>query len=274
MGKILRLIKNFLICLKTGSKPIQVTVSQIVYEKMFEEKHILVTGGTSGIGLEIAKKFLSLGAKVTITGRNLDKLNSVKKDLNNSNLIVVEWDIAKTNLIDEKVNETVGKMGKIDILINNSGIYAPNNFFNTDEELFDEIMNTNLKGLFFTSKKISEYFIKNSIKGKIINIGSVRSFQGGSEAYGISKWGVRGLTQGLARDLIKHGIVVNAVAPGITATGINGINIQNNAYTSSSLDKRVAIPEEIAEIVIFLSSSSTNHIIGQTIVCDGGETLI
>ena len=82
------------------------------------------------------------------------------------------------------------------------------------------------------------------------------------------------MTQGLARDLAKYGIVVNAVAPGITAPGINGISIQNNAFTSSSLDNRVAIPQEIAEIVIFLSSSASNHIIGQTIVCDGGETLI
>ena len=274
MRKLLRLIKNFLICLKTGSKPIQVSVSQIVYEKLFEEKHILVTGGTSGIGLEIAKKFLSLGAKVTITGRNIDKLNAIKKEIQNESLFVTEWDISSTNIIDEKVDETIEKMGKIDILINNSGIYAPNNFFNTDEKLFDEIMNTNLKGLFFTSKKIAEYFIKNSIKGKIINISSVRSIQGGAEPYGISKWGVRGLTQGLARDLAKYGIVVNAVAPGITATGINGISIQNNAFTSSSLDNRVAIPQEIAEIVIFLSSSASNHIIGQTIVCDGGETLI
>lgn len=274
MRRILRLIKNFLLCLKTGSQPIQVVVSQIVYEKMFIGKHVLVTGGTSGIGLEIAKKFLSLGAKVTITGRNIDKLNDIKKENNNANLIAVEWDISKVNIIDEKVNEIVEKMGKIDILINNSGIYSPNNFFNTDEKLFDEIINTNLKGLFFTSKKVSEYFIQNSIKGKIINIGSVRSIQGAAESYGISKWCVRGLTQGLARDLIKYGIIVNAVAPGMTATGINGINIQNNAYTSSNLDNRIAAPEEIAEIVIFLSSNATNHIIGQTIVCDGGETLI
>ncbi len=274
MRKILKLIKNFLLCLKTGSRPVQVSVSQISYEKMFEGKSVLVTGGTSGIGLEIAKKFLSLGAKVTITGRNIDKLNAIKKEIQNESLFVTEWDISSTNIIDEKVDEIIEKMGKIDILINNSGIYAPNNFFNTDEKLFDEIMNTNLKGLFFTSKKIAEYFIKNSIKGKIINISSVRSIQGGAEPYGISKWGVRGLTQGLARDLAKYGIVVNAVAPGITATGINGINIQNNAFTSSSLDNRVAIPQEIAEIVIFLSSSASNHIIGQTIVCDGGETLI
>lgn len=274
MKKILSLIKNFLLCLKTGSRPIQVTVSQIMYEKIFIGKHVVVTGGTSGIGLEIAKKFLSLGAKVTITGRNIDRLHTIKEELNNLNLIVVEWDISNSKIIDTKVNEIVKKMGTIEILVNNSGIYASNNFFDTNEQLFDEIMNTNLKGLFFTSKKIAEYFIKHNIKGKIINIGSVRGIQGGAEPYGISKWGVRGLTQGMARDLAKYGIIVNAVAPGITATAINGINIQKNAYNNSTLNNRVAIPEEIAEIVIFLSSNTANHIIGQTIVCDGGETLI
>uniref|UniRef100_A0A4W5M2V4 Uncharacterized protein n=1 Tax=Hucho hucho TaxID=62062 RepID=A0A4W5M2V4_9TELE len=85
-------------------------------------QNVLVTGGTSGIGLEIAKKFLSMGAKVAITGRNIDKLNNIKKEINNSNLIFVEWDISKTNIIDEKVNEIIEKMGKIDILVNNSGI--------------------------------------------------------------------------------------------------------------------------------------------------------
>lgn len=275
MRKLLRLIKNFLICLKTGSKPIQVSVSQIVYEKMFEEKHILVTGGTSGIGLEIAKKFLSLGAKVTITGRNIDKLNAIKKEIQNESLFVTEWDISSTNIIDEKVDEIIEKMGKIDILINNSGIYAPNNFFDTDEKLFDEIMNTNLKGLFFTSKKIAEYFIKNSIKGKIINISSITSITGASIPYGISKWGVRGLTQGLARDLIKHGIVVNAVAPGVVATAINPeLSTGENMYRAGALSKRASTVEEIAEITIFLCSASATNIIGQTIVCDGGETLI
>jgi 3-oxoacyl-[acyl-carrier protein] reductase len=275
MRRILRLIKNFLLCLKTGSKPVQVTVSQIVYEKIFVGKHVLVTGGRSGIGLEIAKKFISLGAKVTITGRNIDKLNTIKKEINNTNLIVIEWDISNSKIIDEKVNEIVEKMGKIDILINNSGIYAPNNFFDTDEKLFDEIMNTNLKGLFFTSKKISEYFIKNSIKGKIINISSITSITGASIPYGLSKWGVRGLTQGLARDLIKYGIVVNAVAPGVVSTPINPqLNASENMFREGALTKRGSVVEEIAEIVIFLSSNATTNIIGQTIVCDGGETLI
>ena len=135
MTKIFRLVRNLLKCLKKGVAPIQVTIAQIIYEKMFEGKHVLITGGTSGIGLEIAKKFLSMGAKVAITGRNIDRLNSVKKLINNPNLLIIEWDIAKTNLIDNKVDQIVDKIGKIDILVNNSGIYSSNNFFETESAL-------------------------------------------------------------------------------------------------------------------------------------------
>ena len=275
MRNILRLIKNLLKCMKTGSAPVQVSINQIQYDKIYENKSILITGGTSGIGLAIAKKFLSLGAKVTITGRNIDRLNSIKEEINDSNLFVVEWDISIQDIISEKVNETIKKMGKIDILFNNSGIYSPKSFFDTDEKLFDNIMDTNLKGLYFTSKKIAEHFIKNNIKGKIINISSITSITGASMPYGISKWGVRGLTQGLARDLIKYGIIVNAIAPGVVATAINPqLSASDNMYRAGALSKRGSTPEEIAEIAVFLSSEAATNIIGQTIVCDGGETLI
>ncbi|MBT5492369.1 SDR family oxidoreductase [bacterium] len=275
MIKILRLIRNLLKCLKRGSAPVQVSINQIQYDKMYENKNILITGGTSGIGLSIAKKFLSLGAKVTITGRDINRLNGIKEEINDSNLFVVEWDISKQDLISKKVDESIIKMGSIDILFNNSGIYSPKSFFDTDEKLFDNIMDTNLKGLYFTSKKIAEYFIQNKIKGKIINISSITSITGASIPYGVSKWGVRGVTQGLARDLIKYGIIVNAIAPGVVATAINPeLSASENMYRAGALSQRASTPEEIAEIAVFLSSEAATNIIGQTIVCDGGETLI
>ncbi|MDD2791232.1 MAG: SDR family NAD(P)-dependent oxidoreductase [Sulfurimonas sp.] len=255
-------------------KIVQVSISTINYGDILKDKSVLITGGSSGIGLAIAKKCLSEGAKVTISGRNINKLKDVSTELNNPNLFVIEWDISKNDTVDEKVNEVIQKMGKIDIFFNNSGVYTHNTFFDIDEKIFDTIMDINIKGLFFTTKEVAKYFINNNIKGKIINISSVRSIQGTTEPYGISKWGVRGLTSGLAKELIKHGIIVNAVAPGITATGINNIDVEENATSSSALNSRVATSEEIAEIAIFLASNAANHIIGQTIVCDGGETLI
>lgn len=255
-------------------KIVQVSVSTINYGNLLKDKNVLITGGSSGIGLAIAKKCLSEGAKVTITGRNDEKLSEVSAVLNSPNLFTVQWDISKNTEIDKKVNEVINKMGNIDIFFNNSGVYTHNTFFDIDEKTYDTIMDINIKGLFFTTREVAKYFINNNIQGKIINISSVRSIQGTTEPYGISKWGVRGLTSGLAKELIKHGIIVNAVAPGMTATGINNIKIEENATNNSALNNRVATSEEIAEIGIFLATNATNHIIGQTIVCDGGETLI
>lgn len=255
-------------------KIVQVNVSTINYVDLLKDKNVLITGGSSGIGLAIAKKCLSLGAKVVVTGRNIGKLNDVSAQINNKNFFTIEWDISQVNKASEKISEVLQKIGKIDILVNNSGIYTHDTFFSIDEKIFDDVMNTNIKGLFFTTKVIVEYFIQNCIKGKVINIGSIRSIQGTTEPYGISKWGVRGLTNGLAKDLIKYGVIVNAVAPGVTATGINNIDIGKDASNNSALNNRVATAEEIAEIAVFLASDAANHIIGQTIVCDGGETLI
>lgn len=256
-------------------KIVQVNISTINYGDLLKNKNVLITGGSSGIGLAIAKKCLSLGAKVTITGRNIDKLSDVSTELNNPNLFTIEWDISKNDALDEKVNEVIQKMGKIDILVNNSGIYSPKSFFDTDEELFDNIMNTNLKGLYFTTKEIAKYFINNDIKGKIINISSITSITGASMPYGISKWGIKGLTKGLARDLIKYGITVNAIAPGVVATAINpDLDLNKNMNRAGALTDRASTSEEIAEIAVFLASNATTNIIGQTIVCDGGETLI
>jgi NAD(P)-dependent dehydrogenase (short-subunit alcohol dehydrogenase family) len=89
----------------------------------------------------------------------------------------------------------------------------------------------------------------------------------------MSKWGVIGLTKGLGRDLISKGIIVNGIAPGITATNINGIKIEENAFSGEPRNKRVALPEEIAELALFLASDAANNIVGEVIVCDGGTSL-
>lgn len=256
-------------------KIVQVNVSTINYVDLLKDKNVLITGGSSGIGLAIAKKCLSLGAKVVVTGRSIGKLNDVSAQINNKNFFAIEWDISQVNKASEKISEVLQRIEKIDILVNNSGIYAPESFFDTNEELFDHVMDTNLKGLYFATKEIAKYFICNDIKGKIINISSITSITGASIPYGLSKWGVEGLTKGLARDLIKYGIIVNAVAPGVVATAINpDLDLNKNMNRVGALTDRASTAEEIAEIVVFLSSNSTTNIIGQTIVCDGGETLI
>lgn len=187
---------------------------------------------------------------------------------------MIEWDISDTSIIEKKYSEVLEKIGTLDILINNAGIYTNQRFFDSDEKTFDNVYSTNIKGLYFLTQYFSNDLLKNKKQGKIINIVSNRSIQGAVGSYGLSKWGLLGLTRGLGKELINKGIIVNGISPGVTATGINNINPFDNAYCSSSGDFRVGICEEMAEIALFLCSNAANHIVGQVIVCDGGESLI
>lgn len=235
-------------------------------------KKVLITGGSSGIGYAIAQKYLEAGAVVLITGRDEKTLLRAKAKLGETRCEVLAWDIAAP-VVDEKLQLALEKLGRIDLLVNNAGVYTPKPFFEIDAREWDRILASNLKGLFFITQAVSAYFIRNKIAGKIINIASNRGILGDFGPYGASKWGVVGLTRGWGRDLIRHGIIVNGIAPGITATGINHIDVEENAYANGPRDGRVALPEEIAEIAVFLASDAAKHIVGQTIVCDGGETL-
>lgn len=270
-----KIIRKLYKVLKSLLAPvIKVEVKQINYGEILKGKKILITGGTSGIGKALAIKCLKEGAIVTITGRNLEKLKNIAKEINNPNLKIIEWDISNINLVESKLEQVIKEMNGIEVLFNNAGIYLDKNYFEIEEKEYDKVINTNLKSIFFLIQKFTKD-LKNSNKIiKIINIVSIRGYQGAWEPYGISKWGLLGLTKGMAKKFREKGIIVNGIAPGITASAINGINTEQNSYNGAPLDKRVALPEEIAEIGVFLASDATNHIVGQVIICDGGETLI
>lgn len=272
MNKILRGIKNFIKYLKSGGV-VYMNMAQINYNGILKNKTVLVTGGTSGIGYAIAKKCLDEGAKVLITGRNFEKLDEIKKQINNDNLFILEWDVSNSKIAKEKIEEVFNTLGGLDIAFNNAGIYNSKAFLEVNEDDWNSTLDTNTKGLFFICQAISEMLIKQNKGGKIINIASNRGILGDTGPYGISKWGVVGLTKGLGRDLISKGIIVNGIAPGITATNINGIDVNENAFSEGPRNKRVALPEEIAELALFLASDASNNIVGQVIVCDGGESL-
>ena len=270
-----------------GNRPIEVTKQVNVVELPSSELAIgrtaLVTGGSSGIGFPISKALLKAGASVVITGRNLEKIEKACEQLNSyassSSLVLgVQLDHQNVASFNEKFHEILQKIGsrKIDILVNNAGTRESGycDFGHTDEEQFDKVMNTNLKGSYFFSQMVAKYMKDNLIHGNILNIASSSSLRPANSAYILSKWGLRGMTLGMAKALIKNNVVVNAIAPGMGLTDINpNLPKDGNLDLPYNLNGRYVTVEEIAETACFLASDAANSIVGQVIVVDGGMAL-
>lgn len=254
-------------------------ISYPVYGDILAGKKILVTGGSSGIGLAIAKKFVECGADVLITGRNSEKLAAAVNEIGKEHCFSMSWDIFRTDEIEKRLDECESLLGgEISALVNNAGI-APSRFWgNVDEEEWDKIYSTNLKGLFFLTQSIAKRWkgqIKSDEYRKIVNISSQGGFVGATYPYRMVKWDIRGLTEGLGKALVQDRIIVNGIAPGVVKTSMQQFSLQQgeNLYTDQNPVERVILPEEVAELALFLMSDASNAIVGQTVVCDGGYTL-
>ena len=262
-----------------------INITSVNYGEILKGKKILLTGGGSGIGLSIAKKCLQEGAMVVITGRNEDKLTKALEVVKNPMLKTLVWDISQVSRIEENIEKSKDLLdGEIDILVNNAGIVIYNDFPNVTEEDWDSTYSINSKGLFFLTQSLCTQWLKQekSKLKKIINISSRAGFVGATRPYRMSKWDVAGLTQGLGVKLAPHNIIVNGIAPGVVQIDRDGIaphrqpylrGMKENVYARVNPLERVAIPEEIAELAIFLMSDACNFIVGQTIVCDGGSSI-
>ena len=240
-------------------------------------KSILITGGSSGIGLAMAKKCVRCGANVIITGRNQDKLDKAIAEIGPAHCHGIIWDISSVADIDRKLDACFSIAGDISVLVNNAGI-PPSKFWgNVDEEEWERVYSINLKGLYFLSQAIVKRWGDHLGPDyrKIINISSQGGYVGATYPYRMVKWDIRGLTEGLGKALIKKGIIVNGIAPGVVKTAMQYFSLQQgeNLYTNQNPISRVILPEEIAELALFLISDASNAIVGQTIVCDGGYTL-
>lgn len=253
-------------------------IAYVNHGEILKGKNILITGGGTGIGFSIAKRCVSEGAKVVITGRNENKLKQAKEKINSPLLEILVWDISEIKEVDKNLIKTKKLLnGDIDILVNNAGVVDGVQFPNVTEDTWDRIYATNSKGLFFVTQTLSNIWLKenkNHLK-KIINISSQGGFVGATYPYRMTKWDIAGLTQGLGIKLAPHGIIVNGIAPGIIATNMqpNCQDQKENIYCSQNPLERFAFPDEIAELSIFLISDASNFIVGQTIICDGGYSL-
>ena len=185
------------------------------YSNMLEGKSVLVTGGSSGIGFAIACKCINSGATVVITGRNEIKLREAVESINSPKCQYLVWDISKVKDCHKQINKCKELMGgEIDVLVNNAGV-APSKFFGDIDELeWDRIYDTNLKGNYFLTQEIVKQWrcLQYSGYKKILNISSQGGFVGATYPYRMTKWDVRGLTEGLGKLLVEDKIIVNGAS--------------------------------------------------------------
>lgn len=269
INKIKRVIKEDII-----KKEIIVTNVPTYQNSLLENKVAIIFGGTGEIGKAIVEEFINSGAKVIVSGRNLQKLEDTKKQYD---VEIIQLDLNEFDNYDLKIAEAFKIYGTIDICVICSGVQTEKDkqllFFDINEEDYDKDLDTNLKSVFFICQKISKYMIDNKIKGHIVNVCSERGFRAASVPYDISRWGQRGLIQGLGMMLAEYQIVVNGVAPGMVSTEMAGYTADSSLYLKSHPNYRYALPKEIANTCVFLASDLGNNIIGETIVSDGGSHL-
>ena len=201
----------------------------------------------------------------------------VAKKLNGGgNLSYIVIDVKDVKSMPEKVRTAAAMFpeNRIDILVNSAGVLNCSDFLDMPESEYDSIMDINAKGTFFMSQAVARFMIENRIKGHILNVTSSSALRPAWTPYQMSKWAVRGLTLGMAERLLPYGIVVNAIAPGPTATPMLDKNAVDSIYNAGCPAGRFAMPSEIAALATFMVSGMGDMIVGDTFYITGGSGTI
>jgi NAD(P)-dependent dehydrogenase (short-subunit alcohol dehydrogenase family) len=246
-----------------------------------ENKSVLVTGGSKGIGKDIALAYAKQGSKVVVAGRQEKDLQQTTEELQqyNPNCSYVSADLLQVSEIQRLIETAVGHMGTLDILVNNAGVNRPKPAMEVTEEDWNLTLDTNLKSAFFCSQKAAEYMIPKK-SGRIINIASQMAFVGywKRASYCASKGGMVQLTKALAVEWAAHKINVNAVAPTFIKTGLTEKMFEDKEFEKDVYSRiplgTLSDPEDVTAATLFLSSHMSKFITGETIKVDGGWTAI
>ncbi len=247
---------------------------------MLKGKNAVVTGASRGIGREIALTLAKNGANVVVNYRNYnDEIKDLIKSIEEKGVkaVAVKCDVSNFKEVEELISKAKEELGSVDILVNNAGITKDGLLMRMKEADFESVLDVNLKGVFNTTKVVTPIMMKQRA-GKIINISSVVGLIGnaGQCNYAASKAGVIGFSKSIARELAPRGVNVNVVAPGYIDTDMtNGLSDKVKEMILQTIPmKKMGSTEDVANLVLFLSSSLSDYITGQVINVDGGMVMI
>ena len=245
-----------------------------------QNKVALVTGGTSGIGLAIAREFQAQGAKVAISGRDAERLAEARAAIGGE-VLAVQGDVATAADLDRLFAEVEEKLGKIDALVANAGVAPFASVAETSEELFDRVVGINFKGAFFTVQKALPH-LNDGASVVITSSAANQAGIAGTAAYSATKAAVRSLARTFSAELVPRGIRVNTLSPGPIETplfGKTGLPPEAVEGFAAQVQEQVPLkrfgqPEEMAKAALFLASSDSSYVVGTDLVADGGLTQV
>jgi len=239
-------------------------------------KVAIVTGCDTGLGQGMTLGLAQAGCDIVGVNRKIPEETAAKVIALGRRFMAIQADLSKQDAIDDIVSKTVAEMGRVDILVNNAGTIRREDALTFSEKNWDDVINLNLKSVFFLSQAVARQFIAQGGGGKIINLASMLSFQGGIRvpSYTASKSGVLGITRLLANEWATHNINVNAIAPGYMATN-NTQQLRDDEQRSKEILDRIpaarwGTPEDLQGPVVFLASAASDYISGYTLAVDGG----
>jgi 2-deoxy-D-gluconate 3-dehydrogenase len=241
-----------------------------------EGKGALVTGANTGLGQAIAIALADAGADIVAVGRSSAAETGKRVTASGRGFFEIQADLRSTGPVERLVEDAARKLGRIDILVNNAGMARRRRAEEFTEEDWDEVMNLNLKSAFFLSQSIARRMLVDGKGGKIINIASMMSFQGGIgiASYTASKSGIAGITRLLANEWASRGINVNAIAPGYFVTNITEPLHKDAKRNKEILDRipagRWGVPDDLGGAAVFLASAASDYVHGSLLVVDGG----
>lgn len=241
-------------------------------------KKALVTGATGGIGAGIARAFHKAGAEVAISGRQVDKLETLAKELGDR-VHVVPCDLADKEQVAKLIDTATAKLGRVDILVNNAGLTRDNLFMVMKDEQWDDVIAVNLTSTFMLMRAATRHMLRSKTGyGRIINISSISGIFGnpGQGNYSASKAGMIGMTKSLAREVANRGITANCIAPGFIKTAMTDVlNEKQVAEISQHIPaQRFGTPEDIAGAAVYLASTEASYMTGQTLHVNGGMAMV